>query len=99
METLIDNRIFPQEMQEKPKSKDEKPQKKNMSSNILISLLLIVILGLVYYILIYKNRTPKTIPLTYPQEQALVVETLERTNVQMSPEERQQRINAFFGNE
>lgn len=99
METLIDNRIFPQEMQEKPKEQKTKPKKSGLGSNILIALLLLVILGLVYYILVYKNQEPAPEPLTYDQEQTLVVETLEKSNVEMTPEERQRRINAFFGNE
>lgn len=99
METLIDNRIFPQEMQEKPTEKPTTPKKSGTGTNILIIILLVVILGLIYYILIYKNRTPVPEPLSYPEEQALVVETLEESNVEMTPEERQQRINAFFATE
>lgn len=103
METLIDNRIFPQEMQEKPKetsNQNKKPKQKKDSNILYIILLLLVILGLVYYIMIYKKDSPVIEEsLTYEQEQTLVVEKLQDGVSELTDEERLERVNAFFASQ
>ncbi len=98
MDTLIDNRNFPIEMQDSPEPVDGK------STPWLLILLVVVALGILAY-LAYMLFSPKeakeelVVPNTIPVEQKVkVVENFKASKATLTAEERQKKINTFFNN-
>ncbi len=96
MDTLIDKREFPKEMQEQYK----KPEKKAHQSVFLIVLTIIaigVIVFLVYRIFIKKNIIEEKESYTV-KEQVDVINNFNKTNPKLTEQKRQEKINVFFNN-
>ncbi len=95
MDTLIDNRIFPKEMQEQI---PEKEPKKSSGSFGLILLVIIVLAGLGYLGYLLTRQEPQHIEEDTFELQQQVVAEVEDSAVPLNRDERMERIEAFFGN-
>ena len=95
MDTLIDNRQFPQEMQQDPEFKEDKK-----STPWLLILLVVIAVGIIVFLLcnifVKKNDVKfRTEGRTYKEK----IETINRFNAstpEMTIEERQKRVDIFF---
>ncbi|MGB0925146.1 MAG: hypothetical protein ACPGTS_00370 [Minisyncoccia bacterium] len=96
METLIDNRDFPTEMQEQPQVSEPK------KTNWLGILLILVALGIIGF-LVYKIFFVKPLATTNSQNTELgirraKVKIAQERGPQITPREREDIINSLFNN-
>lgn len=99
---LQDNRIFPEEMHEKPEVVEKKPMNVSWLWTLLIILGIIALIwfGYKYY---QKNLKPEPTQIQETvipnnQEQQKAFETLESASPELERVERQEKINILFGN-
>ena len=98
MDTLIDNRTFPVEMQE-----HTPPEHKKSTPWMLIVLIFIALGVLVFlaYRIFYKREVLKktaTDQKTSLKERRIVVENFESFNPQLTENARKQKVQVFFSN-
>lgn len=97
MDTLIDNRDFPIEMQDNPDPVDKK------STPWLLIFLVVVALGILVYFayFLFSKKEPKPTQIVETssiEQQVKIVNTFNETSATLTAEDRQKRINTFFNN-
>ena len=93
MDTLIDNRQFPQEMQQ-----TQTPRKRKSTPWVLIVLVLIavVIIAFLVYTIFFKGQVVQKQQKELLKERVEKVQRFTQSAPLVSPQERQKRVDTFF---
>jgi len=97
MDTLIDNRNFPPEMQEHNQKQTTEKTPKTIGAYFILIIIGLTIVGFLIYTLFIKNPKPLLEQDSYVSEEIKEsVIQLQQSSPITSPEERERTVKAFF---